>query len=755
MKIFQKYRGKIILRRIFAVSFGLAAVCILLSCILGFGWFRVSQIQQQESDYENRMDTYVLVLQNYGKSMENVVTVLENDVYICKLINRNTFAWDSTTGIAAQEVTNLVSVNPMIHSAYVWLEDDYLIKSTNPSYPIDQNGDARMLDIFRMSTFHESAVIPYLDIYGKSQSLLCLTSGSMDPTTGGKRSGIQVNMDLDKIMTLTLPKTEEEQFLLIDRDGNIVYEQGTREIYRVGERLEDILWKNRNLTEASAEIVRTAQGRFLSVAAEIDDEFTLVWLISYRQLTGSMTRVGFLFLGIGLLVAIIVLLLALLMSNRVYNPIGEMVRTASEEGLPSEAMARQLENTELYSIAQTYQTMVQRLNHINLRKEQEDLAAYLISREKTAKLPEWVEETYAKPGVRIRVVVMRLSDIQDLHSNNTEEAIAFEMETIKTIVEQTLRELGNVLVLPVDHEFIAAILFSEESVTEERVTVASQHILEVTGELIHIGMDVGISEEKGETEGFTELNLMYQMARAATAYRFIYGMGAVVTEGEMAQRALNGEQAPSSEELIQRLRQSDRTGFSAEYRKIVGELKKLSIQKAQDALMEIAGQMQTYRNSLQYRFEPLTKKDYEVLAGQLASYEYMDDVEEWFFRMAEEIWLILERNRQTGREDVEKAIAYLQSNYGDPNISAQYLADKYHITPSYFSRLFHEKCGCTFPDYLAALRIERARELLLERENLSIQEICELVGYSNASYFTTSFKKKYGMTPGQFRRSQH
>ena len=756
MKIFQKYRGKIILRRIFAVCFGLAAVCILLSCILGFGWFRVSQIQQQESDYESRMDTYVLVLQNYGKSMENVVTVLENDVYICKLINRNTFAWDSTTGIAAQEVTNLVSVNPMIHSAYVWLEDDYLIKSTNPSYPIDQNGDARMLDIFRMSTFHESAVIPYLDIYGKSQSLLCLTSGSMDPTTGGKRSGIQVNMDLDKIMTLTLPKTEEEQFLLIDRDGNIVYEQGTREIYRVGERLEDILWKNRNLTEASAEIVRTAQGRFLSVAAEIDDEFTLVWLISYRQLTGSMTRVGFLFLGIGLLVAIIVLLLALLMSNRVYNPIGEMVRTASEEGLPSEAMARQLENTELYSIAQTYQTMVQRLNHINLRKEQEDLAAYLISREKTAKLPEWVEETYAKPGVRIRVVVMRLSDIQDLHSNNTEEAIAFEMETIKTIVEQTLRELGNVLVLPVDHEFIAAILFSEESVTEERVTVASQHILEVTGELIHIGMDVGISEEKGETEGFTELNLMYQMARAATAYRFIYGMGAVVTEGEMAQRALNGEQAPSSEELIQRLRQSDRTGFSAEYRKIVGELKKLSIQKAQDALMEIAGQMQTYRNSLQYRFEPLAKKDYEVLASQLASYEYMDDVEEWFFRMAEEIWLILERNRQTGREDVvEKAIAYLQSNYGDPNISAQYLADKYRITPSYFSRLFHEKCGCTFPDYLVALRIERARELLLERENLSIQEICELVGYSNASYFTTSFKKKYGMTPGQFRRSQH
>ena len=737
------------------MCFGLSAVCILLACVLGFGWFRMSQMQRQERDYEGRMETYALVLQNYGRSMENVVTVMENDVYVRKLVSRNTFEWDSTTGIAAQEVANLVSVNPMIHSVYVWLEDDYLIKTSNPSYPIDRAGDARMLDIFRMSTFHESMTVSCLDIYGNSQSLLCLSSGEMDPATGGKKSGILVSMDLDKIMTSTLPQTAEgEAFLLIDEDGTIRYTQNSS--FPAGETLEESLWKDRELTSPSVKIVRTSLGKYVSVTAGIDEQFTLVWLIPYQQFAGPVIRIGMLFLGIGFLIVVIVLLIALIMSNRVYNPIGEMVRSANEEGMPSEAMARQLADTELYSIAQTYQTMVQRLNHINLRKEQEDLAAYLVSREKTARLPEWVEETYGKPGARIRVAVMRLSDIQDLHSNNTEEAIAFEMETIKTIVEQTLRELGNVLVLPVDREFIAAILFCEESRSEERVVVAARHILEVTGELLHIGMDVGISSEKDEKEGFSEMNLMYQMARAATAYRFIYGMGAVVTEEEMAQRALNGETAPSPEELIRCLRQGDRQSFAVEYRRIIGELKKLSIQKAQDTLMDIAGQMQTYLNSLQYRFEPLTKKDYETLAGQLASYEYMDDVEEWFFRMADEIWLILERNRQTGREDVvEKAMAYLQSNYGDPNISAQYLADKYHITPSYFSRLFHEKCGCTFPDYLAALRIERARELLLEKENLSIQEICELVGYSNASYFTTSFKKKYGMTPGQFRRSQH
>ena len=43
--------------------------------------------------------------------------------------------------------------------------------------------------------------------------------------------------------------------------------------------------------------------------------------------------------------------------------------------------------------------------------------------------------------------------------------------------------------------------------------------------------------------------------------------------------------------------------------------------------------------------------------------------------------------------------------------------------------------------------------MLLDEENRSIQEICEAVGYVNSSYFTATFKKKYGITPGQFRKN--
>lgn len=168
------------------------------------------------------------------------------------------------------------------------------------------------------------------------------------------------------------------------------------------------------------------------------------------------------------------------------------------------------------------------------------------------------------------------------------------------------------------------------------MTVASQHILEVTGELMPYRHGCGNQWRKGRNRGICGVKSHVSDGAGSDSIPFYlwYGCGGYGRR-DGAEGVKWGTGTVIRRIDSRELRQSDRTGFSAEYRRIVGELKKLSIQKAQDALMEIAGQMQTYRNSLQYRFEPLTKKDYEVLAGQLASYEYMDDAEEWLFRMAE------------------------------------------------------------------------------------------------------------------------
>jgi len=73
---------------------------------------------------------------------------------------------------------------------------------------------------------------------------------------------------------------------------------------------------------------------------------------------------------------------------------------------------------------------------------------------------------------------------------------------------------------------------------------------------------------------------------------------------------------------------------------------------------------------------------------------------------------------------------------------------------TYFVKLFREVYGETPGQYLSRRRVERAQELL-RSANLTITEICMLVGFSSLGTFTTKFKRQVGMTPGEFRRAAH
>jgi AraC-like DNA-binding protein len=68
----------------------------------------------------------------------------------------------------------------------------------------------------------------------------------------------------------------------------------------------------------------------------------------------------------------------------------------------------------------------------------------------------------------------------------------------------------------------------------------------------------------------------------------------------------------------------------------------------------------------------------------------------------------------------------------------------------HFVRLFRDVYGETPGRYLARRRVERAQELL-RSANLTVTEICMMVGFTSLGTFCTRFKRQVGMTPTQFR----
>ncbi len=96
---------------------------------------------------------------------------------------------------------------------------------------------------------------------------------------------------------------------------------------------------------------------------------------------------------------------------------------------------------------------------------------------------------------------------------------------------------------------------------------------------------------------------------------------------------------------------------------------------------------------------------------------------------------------------------YIMQNFDDCNFSAQKIADAMNINSSYLSQFFKSHTGENLNNYIANLRIAKAKRLLVST-NLSLPAIAEEVGYYNQNSFIRRFKQITGMTPGTYRKKK-
>lgn len=100
-------------------------------------------------------------------------------------------------------------------------------------------------------------------------------------------------------------------------------------------------------------------------------------------------------------------------------------------------------------------------------------------------------------------------------------------------------------------------------------------------------------------------------------------------------------------------------------------------------------------------------------------------------------------------ETFNEVLSYLDRHY-EEEIRVEELADRFYMSPSYFSHVFKKRAGKSVIEYLNTLRIARAA-LLLEEESLSVAEIGRRVGFRDHNYFSRKFREVKGVTPLAWR----
>jgi len=96
------------------------------------------------------------------------------------------------------------------------------------------------------------------------------------------------------------------------------------------------------------------------------------------------------------------------------------------------------------------------------------------------------------------------------------------------------------------------------------------------------------------------------------------------------------------------------------------------------------------------------------------------------------------------------ALQYMHDNFRE-DFSLAFLAGLIGVTPQHFCRIFRETLNMRPNDFLTERRLDEAKRLICERKK-SLAEIAVLSGFRDASYFSTVFRKKEGVSPAEYRK---
>ncbi|MCR4892000.1 MAG: 2-isopropylmalate synthase [Lachnospiraceae bacterium] len=109
------------------------------------------------------------------------------------------------------------------------------------------------------------------------------------------------------------------------------------------------------------------------------------------------------------------------------------------------------------------------------------------------------------------------------------------------------------------------------------------------------------------------------------------------------------------------------------------------------------------------------------------------------------------RTHKGGKEKrITDIVNFIQENY--LSVTLDDLSQEFKLSKPYLSKYIREKSGQTFSENVQKIRLKKACTLL-KNGNMKVEKVAESVGYPSVEHFNRQFKKKYGMTPVQYRNS--
>ncbi len=341
-----------------------------------------------------------------------------------------------------------------------------------------------------------------------------------------------------------------------------------------------------------------------------------------------------------------------------------------------------------------------------------------------------------------QIAVLEISLASEKQSE--EMLIILGMEC-KCKVETFFQDKSQMIILTDTRNQIVIISFNQDT----NLVSDCESLISNLNESFKCDVNIGIGRKRLHIE---EAHLGYEEAYRALQYKVFVGNNQVVCIEDIVGN--REEHYRSNPDRLQQLQYSISVGSGERAIQILTEIFDVpfsSIAQFRLAAMDVINECQRAVIEQQVEDEEVSNK--ETLVSILTADnlpELMNILESYVLCVSR---IIYSKNQTKEGDLIGQVKEYLENNMNDPKLGLASTASNFFVSPGHLGRLMKKETGQTFVEYLTNIRIKKA-ESLLNKTDLKGYEIGELVGITDAHYFSILFKKCTGISMNQYRNAK-
>lgn len=485
-------------------------------------------------------------------------------------------------------------------------------------------------------------------------------------------------------------------------------------------------------------------------------------IIPYEDLLGKVKKSMKTLISLSSLLFFIGIILAYIMSNKIYAPISKLVNNVKSIISLNNNFTNTKNKNELQYLSYAIDEMLSQSATMKMLSLDEiafirkrflnDLLINDIKNMKdyTSKFNELDINIDMENLIVIIFKIDSLENFYDKYSlRNDRNLIRFG---IKNIITEVLSNKFSIETIIIDNT-IASIL----SIKQEIDTTIFESIINSIKDIqksTYKTLNVSLSSSIGDfAKHISKISKSYNSANKYIKYTFKYGENSILYKHKIFNDINTEYNYDENVEhaLFEAIKLGKINKVETQLDKIFKEILKYSYDDMILFITNLAINSEKLINNLYNINHESSCADIREFIHNLNEFETVEDVKLWLLNLYNSVInkLTKEKLNKTNLliNDVKK---YIHNNFSNPSLSIEDISDQFNISTNYLRSIFKSAYGKSISKYITDYRFNQAKTLL-NTTDLPVIQISNKVGCTNSNYFYTAFKKSYGISPAQYR----